>query len=199
MESGANMKQRRIFALALFSAALALFLVLVAQNCSYQLPAGASSVAALRDYRVDEAALPAADPGIPLRQRLLAECTLTEERQAGERVLRQYDGAALAQHLPQGSGVPEVTGIDDYIYVCYTAADGKEITLTYTDQGLREQILYDAADDTAIIETESGCTVYRNFRSGTSLWPYLIPLAAVAVFCGLLCFLLPRKNQVTED
>ena len=195
--SGRIIKRRRMLASTLFSAALALFLVLVAQNCSYQLPAGASSVAALREYRVDEAALPAAEPDIPLRQRLLAECTLREENEAGKLVLREYDGAGLVGCLPQGSSITEVAEADGFLYITYLAADGKEVILTYTDQGLQEQIVYDVGSDTAIYETADGVSLYRNFRNGTPLWPYAAAFAVVAVFCGLLCFLPPRKNNAT--
>lgn len=189
------MKHRRIFALALFTASLVLFLGLAAMKCSFHYPAPDSSVQMRNSYRVDETLLPApADPSMTLRQRLLAECTLREESEAGELDLRQYDGAGLAVCLPQGSSITEVAEADDFLYITYLAADGKEVILTYTDQGLQEQIVYDVGSDTAIYETADGVSLYRYFRNGTPLWPYAAAFAVLAVLCGLLCFLPPRKK-----
>ena len=192
------MKHRRIFALALFTASLVLFLGLAAMKCSFHYPAPDSSAQMLESYRVDETLLPApADPSMTLRQRLLAECTLREENEAGKLVLREYDGAGLVGCLPQGSSITEVAEADGFLYITYLAADGKEVILTYTDQGLQEQIVYDVGSDSAVYETAKGIYLHRNFRNGTPLWPYAAAFAVVAVFCSLLCFLPPRKNNAT--
>ena len=187
--------KRRLIAIVLFVAALVLFSGLAVMNCSFHYPAPDASVRMLDSYRVDETLLPApADPSMTLRQRLLAECTLLEESEAGEPALRQYDGAGLAVCLPQGSSITEVAEADGFLYITYLAAGGKEVILTYTDQGLQEQIVYEVGADTAVYQTAEGVTLYRNFRNGTPVWPYASAFAVAAVLCGLLCFLPPRKK-----
>ena len=189
------MKRRRLFAVMLFAAALVLFLGLAVMNCSFHYPASDSSAQMLESYRVDETLLPApADPSMALRQRLLAECTLREENEAGKLVLREYDGAGLVGCLTQGSSITEVAEADGFLYITYLAADGKEVILTYTDQGLREQIVYEVGADTAVYQTAEGVTLYRNFRNGTPLWPFAAAFAVAAVLCGLLYFLPPRRK-----
>jgi len=69
--------------------------------------------------------------------------------------------------LPHCMELREITLSGEVLYISYIADDGKEIILTYNDEGLFDLCVYDNADDTFVFIGRGKQEKYLNFRHST--------------------------------
>lgn len=100
---------------------------------------------------------------------ILSLCSLDKTVQVDSLIIKEYSSNTLSNYLPYCNEILSISLMNGFLYVFYNALDGKEVTLGYSDNGLREKTVYDVATDSAVIEINGGATLYQNFRQGISV------------------------------
>ena len=80
------------------------------------------------------------------------------------------DGSGIS--VPEAERIVEISQINALVYVQYVAKDGMEVTLTYSEEGLRDYAVYNPHKDQYIQKAgEDDAVLHRNFREGKRfLW-----------------------------
>ncbi len=99
---------------------------------------------------------------------LLDICTLVNSQDIGGHAVKQYTSTLLPNYLSDCKDLIEIATVDGILYITFETYAGETAYLTYTSNGLTNQIIYDAADDTAYILSKEETTKIVNFRQGTT-------------------------------
>lgn len=102
----------------------------------------------------------------PTKNSVLQYCSLNKSKRVGSHTISTYTLENF-NLLPECKKIVEITAVDDILYIQYHSKDGKEIILSYSDKGIVDLTIYDAATDklTYISENEKSETL--NFRNGS--------------------------------
>ena len=97
---------------------------------------------------------------------ILSLCTGAGEKTIGENVYTVYTSETLGQYLYNFAEMTEIAQLNAALYIQYTTPEGGMVTLGYSDRGLVEKAVYDAATDTLFHELNGTVEVWEKFRSG---------------------------------
>ena len=91
-----------------------------------------------------------------------ARCSVAQRNERS--IIYSIEGSDIV--VCEAERMKEVAQINAFVYVQYVARDGREVTLTYSEQGLYGYDVYDPAKDRLITKTvEDEALVYRHFRN----------------------------------
>ena len=97
---------------------------------------------------------------------LLSLCSVAEETTIGDNVYQIYTSDTLGGYLYRFQEMVEIAELEDVLYIQYTDTDGNTITMGYSDQGLVEKAVYNAAADTLYYEIDGTIEVWEKFAAG---------------------------------
>lgn len=129
-----------------------------------------SEAAAYDCYELDISALPVAygTEDMSVREKILSVCNYVETKDPDDQYpVAEYSSDILANYLPNCKEIRMVYTMGSCLYIYYIANDGKDVTLSYMDEGLYNKVLYDATTDIAIYDAHGSTTMYKNFRAGS--------------------------------
>lgn len=106
------------------------------------------------------------DPGMDASA-LLALCTYTQDEQIGRNTYRMYTSEQLGDVLHRCAGIARIAvdGNGD-LYIQYTDPEGRNVTLAYAGDALRELAVYDPAGDILFHRLENTVEVWEKFTTG---------------------------------
>lgn len=99
---------------------------------------------------------------------LLEICTLVDNQDIGGHTVNQYTSTLLPDYLVNCKKLIEIATIDEVLYITFETYADETVYLTYNSNGLVNQIIYDAFDDTAYMLSAEETTKTLNFRQGTT-------------------------------
>lgn len=85
----------------------------------------------------------------------------------GNSVLRIYDAQNLETIITECSKLKEVFQVNGYLYIRYSAKDGRDVMMSYSDTGLHEICVYDKTTDIAYYMLGNRKSKLFNFRAGS--------------------------------
>lgn len=103
-----------------------------------------------------------------LKNDILSMSTLIDTRELKDVSMNLYTSSILPSHLYACSDITEILEVEGSIYITYQTFDGETVYLTFADEGLVEQIVYDPSNDTAYMLSAEENTEIVNFRYGSS-------------------------------
>lgn len=99
---------------------------------------------------------------------ILSISTLTITEKIGNANISLFTSSQLPAYLYKCSEVVEIMETEDIVYITYQTINDETVYLTFSNNGLVDQVIYDAADDTAYILSDECSTKIVNFRYGSS-------------------------------
>lgn len=78
-----------------------------------------------------------------------------------------YSSSLLPTYLYACSDVIEILEVEGSVYITYRTVDNETVYLTFTNEGLVEQIVYDSLNDTVYMLSDEENTKIVNFRYGS--------------------------------
>ena len=97
---------------------------------------------------------------------ILSESTLIDTKDLCGFNVKIYTSSLLPMYLYECSDVIEILEVEGSVYITYQTIDSETVYLTFTNEGLVCQIVYDPFNDTAYILSDEENTKIVNFRYG---------------------------------
>lgn len=99
---------------------------------------------------------------------ILSMSILIDTKDHSDVSMNLYTSSLLPTYLYACSDITEILETERSVYITYQTFDSETVYLTFADEGLVEQIVYDPLNDTAYMLSDEENTKIVNFRYGSS-------------------------------
>lgn len=103
-----------------------------------------------------------------LKNDILSMSTLIDTKDISNSRMNLYTSSELPLHLYACRDVTEILEVGGSVYITYQTSDDKTVYLTFSNEGLVGQIVYDPSNDTVYILSPKENTKIANFRYGST-------------------------------
>lgn len=106
------------------------------------------------------------DESISDKELILSLCTIESVTQTGSTI---YTSETLQNYIPMCEEIIEISIVGIILYVGYTTTDGKQVNISYNENGIYERCVYDVETDVAVFDYGDVVMQYENYRKGTTV------------------------------
>lgn len=101
-------------------------------------------------------------------ENILSVSSVIDIKEIGDITYTLYESSDIPYYLPNCSQIEEIVKAEDSVNITYQTTDNLTVILTYTDEGLTNQLIYDNSSDILYQPLIGGGTKLENFRFGSS-------------------------------